>query len=106
MFLGLIQVKGVNLLSLRARDVYAYSLINLFLKEEMARSLVKKTARSEKPGLDEERVHLIESKSMVLGNQPYASLSGEEVRVWEGGASPNEPEVPRLKERTVKRNSV
>ena len=69
MCIDILQVNGVNLLSLRARDVYAYSLSlmdNLFKKEEMARSLVYKSERSKKPPLDPERVALIESKYFVV----------------------------------------
>lgn len=58
----------MNLLSLRARDVYQYALTlmdNLFDKEEMSVSLVKKTNRSEKPALDEKRVKLIEGETLI-----------------------------------------
>ncbi len=53
----------MNLLSLRARDVFQYALVlmdTLFERDKMAGSLVKKTKRSDKPALNEEIIQLIE----------------------------------------------
>ena len=55
----------MNLLSLRAHDLYEYAL-TLLRKEEMARSLVKKTKRSDKTALDEGQVKLNEGKQKHL----------------------------------------
>ena len=54
-----VQVNGVNILRLSARDVYAFGLQLLdilFTKEEQSRSLLFSSKKSSKPGLDRERV--------------------------------------------------
>lgn len=54
-----VQVNGINILRLSARDVYAYGLqlIDiLFTKEEQSHSLLFSSKKSSKPGLDKERV--------------------------------------------------
>ena len=53
------QVNGVNLLHIPARDAYAYGLQlmdALFTKQELAGSLIFKSKKSEKQGLDQDRV--------------------------------------------------
>jgi len=52
-------LNGVNLLRLPSRDAYSYGLQLmdiLFTKEELSKSLLFKSKKSEKPGLDQERV--------------------------------------------------
>lgn len=54
-----VQVNGINILRLSARDVYAFGLQLLdifFTKEEQSRSLLFSSKKSSKPGLDRERV--------------------------------------------------
>ena len=53
------QVNGINILRLSARDAYAFGLQLLdilFTKEELSGSLLFKSKKSSKPGLDRERV--------------------------------------------------
>ena len=53
------QVNGINLLRLSARDAYAFGLQLLdilFTKEELSGSLLFKSKKSSKPGLDRECV--------------------------------------------------
>ena len=59
------QVDGVNLLRIPARDAYAYGLAlmdKLFTREEMATSLLFKSKKSKKPGLESERVEKLLGK--------------------------------------------
>ena len=57
---------GINLLTIPSRDVYAYALALLdifFDKETLAKSLVFKSYKSNKPELDPVRVRKIFGKS-------------------------------------------
>lgn len=52
-------VGGVNLMRLSSRDAYSFALQLLdilFTKEELASSLLFQSKKSDKPGLDQERV--------------------------------------------------
>ena len=63
------QVNGVNILRLSAKDVYAYGLqlIDiLFTKEEQSQSLLFASKRSSKPALERERV------DKLLGEYNYS----------------------------------
>ena len=62
------QVNRVNILRLSARDVYAFGLQLigiLFTKEELSRSLLFKSTKSPKPGLDKERVDKLLGKGTI-----------------------------------------
>ena len=62
------QVNGVNILRLSARDAYAYGLQLLdilFTKEEQSRSLLFSSKKSPKPGLERERVDKLLGKSTL-----------------------------------------
>ena len=53
------QINGRNVNLIPARDAYAFGLLlmdSLFTKEELSGSLLFKSKKSEKPGLDEEKV--------------------------------------------------
>lgn len=61
-------MNGVNLLRIPSRDAYAYALALmdvLFTKEELAMSLLFKSKKSEKPGLDRERVEKVLGEYML-----------------------------------------
>lgn len=63
-----LQVNGINLLQIPARDAYAYgrSLLEvLFTKEELSSSVVYKTKKSEKPPLPPDRVQLMFGKGSI-----------------------------------------
>lgn len=52
-------VNGINIMRLPSRDAYSFALLlmdQLFTKEEMGESLLFKSKKSDKPGLDEQRV--------------------------------------------------
>ena len=58
-------MNGINLLRVPARDAYAYALSLmdvLFTKEELSASLLFKSKKSEKPGLEHERVEKLLGK--------------------------------------------
>ena len=64
-------MNGINILRLSARDAYAFGLQLLdilFTKEELSGSLLSKSKKSTKPGLDRERVDrlLLEISSQEL----------------------------------------
>ncbi len=53
------QINGRNVMRLPARDAYAFALLlmdAMFSKEELSVSLLYKSDKSKKPGLDEEKV--------------------------------------------------
>ena len=61
----LLKVNGINLLKVHATDEFAYGrllLDTLFTRAELKDSLVFKSTKSEKPGLDKKRVELLLSK--------------------------------------------
>ena len=54
------QINGRNVMRLPARDAYAFALLlmdAMFSKEELSVSLLYKSDKSKKPGLDEEKVN-------------------------------------------------
>jgi hypothetical protein len=64
-----VQVNGINLLRIPARDAYAYGLNlldSLFSKEELFTSLLFKSKKSEKPGLDSVRVEKLLGKFIYV----------------------------------------
>ena len=66
------QVGGVNVLRLPSRDAYSFALQLLdilFTKEELQSSLLFKSKKSEKPGLDQSRVE----KMMRLIERRYGN---------------------------------
>ena len=54
-----LQINGVNVLQVPARDVYSFSLTlldMLFSREELGKSLLLPTSKSSKPALEKDRV--------------------------------------------------
>lgn len=67
---GLIQINGVNLKSIPARDAYSYALALmeiLFTQDEMSSSLLFSSKRSIKPPLDRVKVEKLLGKFMLIG---------------------------------------
>lgn len=55
----LLQINGVSIFQVPARDVYSFGLTlldMLFSREELGKSLLLPTSKSSKPGLDKDRV--------------------------------------------------
>ena len=68
---SILQLNGVNLLVVQARDVYAYGLYlmdALFTRREMAVSLLYKSKKSAKPQLEPDRVAKLFGELLHVNN--------------------------------------
>ena len=83
------QINGVDLLTVPARDVYSYGLALMdcfFTKEELAKSLCFKSKKSEKPPLDHAKMEKLLGKHVLYffsvavityGNSLYVTVHGK-----------------------------
>ena len=74
----LIKVHGINLQRIPARDAYAYALSlmdALFTKQELSSSLIFSSKKSDKPGLDRERVDKLLGKYSSIYVALYVTSS-------------------------------